>query len=186
MFARYAVDTMRDSVHLLRSPVAPVGCSQPTVRIDAAWSDRQALFSVSWRPAVCGWPARDSCCGSVWGVAPSFLWNARGGHLSGWKAGETYALSGWVKVENAERPAFIIAQFWSEEGKNGKMIGGATTEKACPVKGTTDWTFVSTRLTVPEGTGAVRIRAGLSSHKNPGAKAWFDDLSLVNVAAVAH
>jgi hypothetical protein len=100
----------------------------------------------------------------------------------GWKAGETYELAGWIKTENAKRTAFIMAQFWSEEGKNGKMIGGATTEKNFPVKGTTDWTRVSTRLTVPEGTGVVRIRAGLSSQGNPGAKAWLDDLSLVPVA----
>jgi len=99
------------------------------------------------------------------------------------KAGETYELSGWIKTENAKRPAFIMAQFWSEEGKNGKMIGGAGTEKEFPVKGTTDWTRVSTRLKVPEGTGVVRIRAGLSSQGNPGAKAWLDDISLVKVAA---
>ena len=46
----------------------------------------------------------------------------------GWKAGETYELSGWVKTENAKRTAFIMAQFWSEEGEDGKMIGGATTQ----------------------------------------------------------
>jgi hypothetical protein len=77
-----------------------------------------------------------------------------------------------------------MAQFWNEEGKEGKMIGGETTQWAFPVKGTTDWTRVSTRLTVPEGTGVVRIRAGLSSQKNQGAKAWFDDLSLVPVASL--
>jgi beta-lactamase regulating signal transducer with metallopeptidase domain len=101
----------------------------------------------------------------------------------GWQAGETYELSGWVKVENAKSPAFIMAQFWNEEGKNGKIIGGATTQFAYPVKGTKDWSRVSTRLKVPEGTGVVRIRAGLSSQDNPGAKAWLDDISLVKVAS---
>jgi len=99
------------------------------------------------------------------------------------QAGETYELSGWLKTENAKNPAFIMAQFWTKEGKEGKMIGGATTEKAFPVKGTTDWTRVSTRLKVPEGTGVVRIRAGLSSQGNRGAKAWLDDVSLVKVAS---
>jgi beta-lactamase regulating signal transducer with metallopeptidase domain len=101
----------------------------------------------------------------------------------GWQAGETYELSGWIKVENANRPAFIMAQCWSEDGK--RMIGGATTQMAFPVQGTTDWTRVSTQLKVPEGTSVVRIRAGLSSQDNPGAKAWFDDLSFVKVATVA-
>jgi beta-lactamase regulating signal transducer with metallopeptidase domain len=107
----------------------------------------------------------------------------------GWKAGETYELSGWIKVENAKNPAVIMVQFWDKETtftagrwEKGKMLGGATTQTAYPVKGTTDWTRVSTRFVVPEGTGVVRIRAALSSQDNPGAKAWFDDLSLVTVA----
>ncbi len=104
----------------------------------------------------------------------------------GWKAGETYELSGWIKVENAKDPAFIMVQCWNEETKQGKMIGGAWTEPASPVKGTTDWTKVSTRFVVPEGTGVVRIRAGLSSQSNKGAKAWLDDLSLVAVPRSAN
>jgi hypothetical protein len=98
----------------------------------------------------------------------------------GWQVGETYELSGWIKVENAQRPAVILAQCWSEDGR--LIRGGATTQFAFPVTGTTDWTRVSTLLTVPEGTSSVRIRAGLSSQDNPRAKAWFDDLSLVKVA----
>lgn len=100
----------------------------------------------------------------------------------GWKAGETYELSGWVKTEDAKRTAFLMAQFWDEEGKDGKMLGGATTQFSDPVTGTTDWTRVSTRLKVTEGTAVVRIRAGLASEENLGAKAWFDDISLVKVA----
>jgi beta-lactamase regulating signal transducer with metallopeptidase domain len=99
---------------------------------------------------------------------------------NGWQAGETYELSGWIKVENAKRPAFIVAQCWNEDGK--RMYGFATTQTTFLVKGTTDWTRVSTRLKVPEGTSVVRIRAGLSSQDNLGAKAWFDDLALVTVA----
>jgi len=98
----------------------------------------------------------------------------------GWKVGETYELSGWIKTENVKKTAFIMAQFWNEEGK---MIGGATTQFVAPVKGTTDWTRASTRLKVPEGTDVVRIRAGLSSQDNRGAKAWLDDISLTKVAS---
>jgi beta-lactamase regulating signal transducer with metallopeptidase domain len=100
--------------------------------------------------------------------------------VQGWQAGETYELSGWIRVENVRRPAFIMAQCWSKD--RTRMIGGATTQWDYPVAGKTDWIRVSTRLKVPEGTSVVRIRAGLSSHDNPGAKAWFDDLSLVAVA----
>ena len=98
----------------------------------------------------------------------------------GWQSGETYELLGWIKAENVNRPAFIMAQCWSADGK--RILGGASTQTTFPVTGTTDWTRVSTRLTVPEGTSVVRIRAGLSSRDNLGAKAWFDDISLVPVA----
>lgn len=104
--------------------------------------------------------------------------------VQGWKAGETYELSGWIKTENAQQPAFIMVQFWdkNEDPKARRMIGGAGTEKAFPIKGDTEWTKVSTRFTVPEGTGSLRLRAGLSSKGNRGAKAWLDDLALVKVA----
>ncbi|HEX5105587.1 MAG TPA: hypothetical protein VFV87_17330, partial [Pirellulaceae bacterium] len=100
---------------------------------------------------------------------------------NGWRAGETYELSGWIKTESAKNPAFIMAQFWAGSGTEKKMLGVAAAQRAFPVTGTSDWTRVSTRLTVPEGTDVVRIRAGLSSQDNRGAKAWIDDISLVKV-----
>jgi hypothetical protein len=72
-----------------------------------------------------------------------------------------------------------MAQCWNKD--RTRIIGGTTTQWDYPIAGTTDWIRVSTRLKVPEGTSVVRIRAGLSSQDNPGAKAWFDDLSLVAV-----
>jgi hypothetical protein len=109
-----------------------------------------------------------------WPVA--YNWTA---DAKGWQAGQTYELSGWIKVENAKRPAFIVAQCWSKDGT--RMTGFVTTQKTFPVQGTTDWTGVRTLLKVPEGTHIVRIRVGLSSQDNLGAKAWFDDISLVPV-----
>ncbi|HEY2411819.1 MAG TPA: M56 family metallopeptidase [Pirellulaceae bacterium] len=105
--------------------------------------------------------------------------------VQGWKAGETYDLSGWLKTEKAKQPAFIMVQFWDKNAdpKAKRMIGGAGTEKDFPIKGDTDWTKVSTRFTVPEGTGSLRLRAGLASKGNRGAKAWLDDLSLVKIAS---
>ena len=97
----------------------------------------------------------------------------------GWQAGDTYELSGWIKVENAARPAVIMTQFLGESGQ--QILGGATTEKSSPIQGTVDWTRVSTRFVVPAGTRILRVRAGLPSKDNPGAAAWFDDVSLVKV-----
>jgi len=103
--------------------------------------------------------------------------------VHGWEVGQTYELSGWIKVENAQRPAFIMATCRDQETNQGKRLGFATTERQYPVTGTTGWIRVSTHLTVPEGTSIVRIRAGLSSQNNRGAKAWFDDLALVPIGS---
>ena len=116
------------------------------------------------------------------GLRVDYNWTTE---VQGWKAGETYELSGWIKVEKAKEPAFIMVQFWdkNEDRKARRMIGGAGTEKDFPVKGDTEWTKVTTRFTVPKGTGSLQLRAGLSSKGNRGAKAWLDDLSLVKVGA---
>lgn len=98
----------------------------------------------------------------------------------GWQAGQTYELSGWIKVEDAARSAFIMTQFVGDPGMT-TLLGGASTEKSAPVQGTADWTRVSTRFVVPEGVRIIRVRIGLSSQGNSGGKAWFDDLSLVRV-----
>jgi hypothetical protein len=45
----------------------------------------------------------------------AYNWTA---DAKGWQASETYELSGWIKVENVNDPAFIMAQFWDDEGKN--------------------------------------------------------------------
>jgi beta-lactamase regulating signal transducer with metallopeptidase domain len=97
----------------------------------------------------------------------------------GWQPGESYELSGWIKVENTAQPAVIMAQFLGEPGT--PILGGATTQKSAPIQGSVDWTRVSTRFEVPRGTRVVRVRVGMSSAGNPGGKAWVDDISLVKV-----
>jgi beta-lactamase regulating signal transducer with metallopeptidase domain len=52
------------------------------------------------------------------------------GKAMGWKAGETYKLSGWIKTENAKSPAFIMAQCVSGDGK--RIVGYS--QKPCHVK----------------------------------------------------
>jgi len=58
------------------------------------------------------------------GLRVDYNWTTE---VQGWKAGETYELSGWIKVEKAKQPAFIMVQFWdkNEDKKLRRMIGGA-------------------------------------------------------------
>jgi hypothetical protein len=90
------------------------------------------------------------------------------------QVGKSYELSGWVRAENLTSPAFIVAQCW--DGAKSKMLGFATTQRDYPVTGTSDWTQVATVFTVPDGTGEVRIRAGMSAPENRGGRVWFDDI----------
>lgn len=88
--------------------------------------------------------------------------------------GHSYKLTGWVKTEDLQTSAWIVVQFWNKA--NDKMLGIASTEKDCPVTGTSDWTRVTLEFTVPEGTAEVRVRAGMSTPENRGGRVWFDDI----------
>jgi len=96
--------------------------------------------------------------------------------ISGCEEGETYELSGWIKAEDLNGPAWICIQSWDEA--KSKMLGFETTQRDYPVTGTTDWTQVGTVFTVPAGTAEVRIRAGIATPDNRGGRAWFDGLSI--------
>ena len=96
--------------------------------------------------------------------------------IPGCEEGETYELSGWIKAEDLNGPAWICIQSWDEA--KSKMLGFDTTQKDYPITGTTDWTQVGTVFTVPAGTAEVRIRAGIATPDNRGGRAWFDGLSV--------
>jgi hypothetical protein len=89
--------------------------------------------------------------------------------------GKKYSISGWIKTLNCKETAWIVVQCWDD---SNKIIGFATNQHSHPVRGTTSWTLVKTDFTVPDGTKAVRIRAGIASPKNNGGKVWFDDIQI--------
>ena len=96
--------------------------------------------------------------------------------VGGCREGKTYELSGWIRAKSLSESAWICVQCWNDSKK--KMLGFTTTQKDYPVTGTSDWTRVGTRFTVPEGTAEVRIRAGISTPDNRGGQVWFDDLQV--------
>ena len=83
---------------------------------------------------------------------------------------DRYRLSGWIRTENLDAgDAHLLAEFKDREGK---YLGG---QGAGSVKGTTDWTFVSQEIQVPDGTRSISIDL-LTTDAN-GGTAWFDDVS---------
>ena len=58
-------------------------------------------------------------------------------------------------------------------------MGGAVTYDEYPLTGTMDWTLVKTTITVPGGTGYLRILAFLAAPDCIGGKVWFDDIRMV-------
>ncbi|MCP4145928.1 MAG: hypothetical protein GY752_11680 [bacterium] len=96
--------------------------------------------------------------------------------ITGYEEGKTYELSGWVKAEKLNSPAWICIQCWGES--KTEMLGFNTTQRDYPITGTMDWTQVKTVFTVPAGTTEVRIRAGIATPDNRGGRVWFDGLSV--------
>ena len=96
--------------------------------------------------------------------------------IPGCEEGNTYELSGWIRAEDLNGPAWICIQSWDEA--KSKMLGFETTQIDHPVTGTMDWTQVGTVFTVPAGTAEVRIRAGIAAPDNSGGRAWFDGLRI--------
>lgn len=95
------------------------------------------------------------------------------------RVGGKYELSGWIKTKNLSDTAVIMLQFWNKE--QDALAGHATTQFDYKVTGTSGWTKVGVVFTVPEETGSVRIRAGITAPSNRGGKAWFDDLRIVEI-----
>ncbi len=85
----------------------------------------------------------------------------------------TCRVSGWVRCENLQGAAGILAEFIATDGKwvGGEMVGS--------VSGTTDWTFVSKEVTLPPDAEILRIDL-LTTEPNNGV-AWFDAVSVVPV-----
>jgi hypothetical protein len=83
------------------------------------------------------------------------------------KAGQIFELSGWIKVDKAERAGFSASAFDSA----GKAIDWSLGEAA--THGTHDWQQITSKLLVPSGCTSLQVRfTGVGS-----GTAWLDDVS---------
>jgi hypothetical protein len=91
--------------------------------------------------------------------------------------GRKYRLSGWVKTRQivGEDSGATFCIEWID--KAGKWLGGTYPNG---VKGTRDWTEITTVVRIPEEAGVCTlscyVRQGMTG------SAWFDDLELVRIA----
>lgn len=97
----------------------------------------------------------------------------------GCQVGKTYVLTGRARTERLKAPPYIVVQCLNKD--ETKPLAFATTRGKDGPKGTTDWTTLETKSSVPEGTEVVRVRAGISAPENAGGTVWFDDISIREV-----
>ncbi len=95
--------------------------------------------------------------------------------LKGWKHGQAYDVTGWIRTDNVEKSPVICVQCIN--GPNRKQLGFATTEGHHEVTGNSKWRKVTAHFTVPADTTEVYVRAALASD-NRGGKAWFDGIQV--------
>lgn len=95
------------------------------------------------------------------------------------EAGRTYALSAWVKTSDLSSTVALMAQCLGQDP--GQPLAFATTQGRYRPAGTTDWTRIWTRFTVPDGTVSVLIRAINAAANGEGGTAWFDDVELQEI-----
>ncbi len=90
-------------------------------------------------------------------------------------AGKKLRFSGAIKSEDVTSAAFWV-QCWQRTPY--KLLSVNSTSDRTPVTGTTDWRGVEMTVNVPDDTSFVMVRCVLRGK----GKAWFDDLSLTEVA----
>jgi len=94
-------------------------------------------------------------------------------------AGQSYALSAWVKTDNVVKSGDLNAALNVDfRDASGDLIASKTSVSAY---GTLDWTQLKLRFTVPAGTKFIRIGGILWG--TPGT-VWFDDISLEDEISV--
>jgi hypothetical protein len=81
----------------------------------------------------------------------------------------------WIRCSNV-KGARSGATMCLEYFKKGKWVGGDYPEG---IKGTRDWTFLSSNATIPQGVTECRL--SLYFRKGITGKAWFDDVSIKTV-----
>jgi hypothetical protein len=111
-------------------------------------------------------------------------WKTAGQSLR-WDAGKAPAFvdfSGWAKVEGVVpgKENYMLARMTLLfKDKDGAQVGGWP-DALASLAGDQDWAHYSRRYPVPAGAVEARVEAGLS---HCTGRAWFDDLSLVQVDA---
>jgi hypothetical protein len=94
-------------------------------------------------------------------------------------AGAKLRLTANVKTENVPtNTGFVIVQCWDQQKR---LVAVGTSQSVTALGGTEDWKPVTFDLTVPESTQTIIVRCGLAE----SGKIWFDDLSLMVIAAGA-
>lgn len=90
--------------------------------------------------------------------------------------GGIYEVSGWIKTNNLAESAWIMVQLWS--GATNELLSGMNSSALFQITGTSDWTYVHQRFSIPQGATTVTVRAGLTAPANFGGTAWFDDIAV--------
>ncbi|WP_309119589.1 Ig-like domain-containing protein [Paenibacillus sp.] len=90
------------------------------------------------------------------------------------KIGQPYLISGWVKTENVSNTAYVRFQYKRDGGQS------AIVELANNLRGTTDWTYFSRVVGLPDTTDnpsapVTKVEAFL---ENSTGTVWFDDFSI--------
>ena len=87
------------------------------------------------------------------------------------KPSTTYTLQGWIKTQNVPTTDFGVRLRYAVTGGTSGVYGTSL------VKGTSDWTFVTTTFSTPSDytNGRLDLHAATTT---TSALAWFDDVSL--------
>jgi len=90
------------------------------------------------------------------------------------KIGQPYLISGWVKTENVSNTAYVRFQYKRDGGQSVNV------ELANNIRGTTDWTYFSRVVGLPENTDnpsapVTKVEAFL---ENSTGIVWFDDFAI--------
>jgi len=104
----------------------------------------------------------------------AYCWSTR---TSECRPGRLYVLSGWIKTQDLNSPAFLMVQCLADS-TDFQVLKFVYTSDETPVSGTSDWTRVATVFNVPENTAGVRVMAGISSPKHIGGQVWFDNVEI--------
>jgi len=95
----------------------------------------------------------------------------------GFKPGDRIEVSGYAKLRNLDRG---LAWLRIEFKQKAKCLGAIATHSARYQRGTSEWQFLRTQGTVPEGTSLLHVFL-YTGEPNTG-QVWFDDVEVRNLS----